>query len=63
MSGDLVGRRVRLLGPLDDPYTMLQPGDVGTVTLVDSVGTLHVQWDKGSTLGLIPRLDHFEVLP
>jgi hypothetical protein len=57
------GRRVRLLAVPDDPYTQLQPGDVGTVSGIDSVGTIHVRWDKGGNLGLLPDVDHFEVLP
>lgn len=52
MSGDLVGRRVRLVS-CSDPYTRLQPGAEGTVTLVDGVGTVHVRWDDGHQLGLI----------
>lgn len=55
----LVGRRVRLLH-LEDPYSNLQPGDVGTVRLVDSMGTIHIQWDKGSNLGLVPQVDSWE---
>jgi uncharacterized protein YodC (DUF2158 family) len=56
------GDRVRLLST-SDPYTKLQPGDEGTVTLVDSMGTVHCKWDSGSGLGLIPGEDQFVVLP
>jgi len=35
-----------------DPYTSLQPGDLGTVDFLDSVGTVFVIWDNGSTLGM-----------
>ncbi len=62
MSGDLVGRRVRLVS-CSDPYTRLQPGAEGTVTLVDGVGTVHVRWDDGHQLGLIHEAgDRWEVL-
>ena len=61
MPADLKGRRVRL-EHTDDPYTQLQPGAEGTVTLVDDLGTVHVRWDDGSTLGLIPRHDQWTVL-
>jgi Domain of unknown function (DUF4314) len=44
--------RVRLLHT-DDPFTELRPGDEGTVRFMDNLGTLHVTWDNGSTLGLI----------
>jgi len=29
------------------------PGTKGTVTGVDAVGTIHVRWDNGSTLGIV----------
>ena len=28
-------------------------GTLGTVTTVDSIGTIHVNWDNGSTLGVV----------
>lgn len=58
----LVGRRVRLES-CSDPYTKLPKGLLGTVTLVDGSGTLHMAWDNGSRLGLIPGEDVYEVLP
>ena len=61
MSSDLVGMRVRLIA-MNDPYA-LEPGVEGTVVYVDSLGTLHVRWDCGSSLGLIPGEDEWETLP
>ncbi|MGF7142393.1 hypothetical protein HNQ56_000811 [Anaerotaenia torta] len=46
------GTRVVLI-QMDDPYTNLQPGDKGTVTSVDDIGTIHVKWDRGSSLGVV----------
>lgn len=43
-----------------DPYTRLLPGDEGTVDHVDNAGTVHVRWDNGSNLGLIPGEDMWE---
>jgi hypothetical protein len=54
------GDRVELVST-DDPCTSLRPGARGTVTLVDSLGTVHVTWDDGSTLGLVPGRDRFKV--
>lgn len=54
-----VGRRVRLRY-CSDTYAANPPGLEGTVTFVDDTGTLHVQWDNGSTLGLIPGVDRWE---
>lgn len=53
------GDRVRLVS-CSDPYTRLGPGATGTVTFVDSLGTVHVKWDTGSTLGLVPGEDRWE---
>ena len=58
--GRLQGRRVRLIR-CDDPYTRLQPGTRGRVTFIDGLGTVHVAWDDGSRLGLIPGVDQWEV--
>ena len=47
------GTRVELV-MMEDPYnTKLKPGDQGTVTYVDALGTIFVDWDNGSKLGLI----------
>ena len=46
------GTRVMLIR-MSDPYTDLRQGDRGTVTVVDDIGTIHVNWDCGSTLGVV----------
>ena len=46
------GTRVMLIR-MSDPYTNLRQGDRGTVTLVDDIGTIHVNWDRGSSLGVV----------
>lgn len=46
------GTRV-ILVQMNDLYTNLQPGDIGTVTGVDDIGTIHVKWDRGSSLGVV----------
>lgn len=56
------GQRVRLIAT-SDPYTTLRPGVLGTVAFVDDLGTVHVDWDTGSNLGLIPGEDSWETLP
>lgn len=37
---------------MDDPYRKMIPGEQGTVTGVDDIGTIHVAWDCGSGLGI-----------
>lgn len=55
------GRRVRLLFT-SDPYTYLRHGAEGTVVFEDSLQTLFVDWDNGSSLGLVPGEDDWEFL-
>lgn len=57
----LVGKRVRFVSS-SDPYTRLRRGDEGTVSFVDDMDTVHVRWDSGSTLGMIPGEDNFDIL-
>ena len=46
------GTRVVLVR-MNDPYTKLRPGDLGTVDFVDDAGTQFCRWDNGSTLGVV----------
>lgn len=45
------GTRVELVR-MNDPYSKLRPGDQGSVTFVDDIGTVFVNWDCGSSLGV-----------
>lgn len=45
---------------IDDNVTV-PPGTEGTVDSVDDAGTIHVDWDNGSRIGLLPKRDVFEV--
>jgi len=38
-------------------------GLTGTVILVDDAGQIHVDWENGSTLALIPGEDSYRKLP
>jgi hypothetical protein len=53
-----VGDRVEVIRCYD-AYTKLRPGTRGTVTLIDALGTVHVQWDDGRKLGLVPGQDEW----
>lgn len=57
----IIGQRVCLTATTDQ-YTNLEPGALGTISHVDDSGTIFVDWDCGSKLGLIPGIDFFEVL-
>ena len=46
------GARVEL-AYMDDPWTKLTAGDKGTVIAVDDMGTIHIKWDRGGSLGVV----------
>ena len=56
-----VGTRIRLIH-MDDPYSPVPDGMTGTVTYIDDIGTLHMKWDNGRTLGICPDADSFTVI-
>lgn len=55
------GRRVQLTGKMTDDPDPIDVGSMGTIQYVDDGGTLHVKWDNGRSLGLVPT-DEFEVI-
>lgn len=52
-----IGCRVELVEMGDDPCSKLKPGDQGTVCHIDDAGTVFVNWDCGSGLGMVFRVD------
>ena len=56
-----VGCRVELV-QMDDPYSKLMAGEQGTVTAVDDIGTVFVNWDCGFGLGIIYGVDRIRKL-
>ena len=47
------GTRVELT-KMNDPWSIKPTvGDKGTVQFVDDIGTIHVEWDCGSSLGVV----------
>lgn len=55
------GSRIVLDYMGDDPHP-IEPGTRGTVRHVDDIGTVHVDFDNGRRLGLIPGEDSFHKL-
>ena len=55
------GTRVELVR-MDDPYTKLVPGHRGTVSSVDDIGTIFVNWDRGSGLGVAYGEDEIKII-
>ena len=55
------GTRIKLI-EMDDPWNPVEPGTEGTVQLVDDIGQIHMKWDNGRTLALVPGQDEFEII-
>jgi hypothetical protein len=47
---------------MNDPYSKLESGDEGTIEFEDDIGQIHISWDHGSSLALIPGVDEFIIL-
>ena len=59
------GTRVELVS-MSDPFTKLTPGEQGVVQFVDDIGTIFVNWDCGSGLGVLMariRSAEFRAIP
>lgn len=55
------GTRIELVKMID-PYSRLKPGDKGTCQFVDDAGTLFVNWDSGSCLGIVYGEDSCRII-
>lgn len=53
------GTRIQLIEMFDEPQ--MKCGLIGTVSYVDDIGQVHVNWTNGSTLALNVDLDNFEI--
>lgn len=54
------GTRIELIS-MEDPQA-IEPGTKGTVDFVDDAGQIHMKWDNGRTLALIPEEDSFKTI-
>ena len=56
----MAGMRVKLIY-MEDPQAPAL-GTEGTVQFIDDIGTIHVAWDTGCSLGLVPGVDEWKIL-
>ena len=45
-----------------DYINSVTAGTIGVVINVDDIGTIHVAWENGSTLGLVVGVDEFKII-
>ena len=55
------GTRIKL-NHMDDPYHPIPDGTIGTVKRVDDASQIHVKWDNGRSLALVPEADCFSIV-
>ena len=55
------GSKVKLI-QMDDPYTTIPKETIGIVSKVDDAGTIHVNWETGSSLGVVYGVDKCELI-
>ena len=54
------GKKVRLKEMHGEPQ--MEPGLEGEILLEDDAGQIHVKWENGSTLALVPAIDSYEIV-
>lgn len=54
------GTRIKLL-KMDDVQRP-DVGTIGTVVGIDDIGSIHMKWDNGSSLAIVPDEDEFEIV-
>lgn len=55
------GTKLQLISMRNETYPVL-PGTVGVVTHIYDAGSIHMRWENGSSLALIPEIDSFQTV-
>lgn len=55
-----IGTKLQMITMRNEKYP-IPPGTVGEVTHIDDIGNIHVRWQNGSSLAIIPEVDSFRV--
>lgn len=61
MGKSLEGKRIEMI-ETGNVEPRLSKGEKGTIREVDGEGTIHVEWDNGCRLGVIPKFDKFKII-
>ena len=54
------GTKLQMITMRNEKYP-IPPGTVGEVTHIDDMGSIHMKWENGSFLAIIPEVDSFRV--
>lgn len=60
MDEKLKGKRITLIRMGEDPNP-IKAGEQGTILGEDGMGHIHVDWDNGRGLALIPGVDMYKI--
>jgi hypothetical protein len=60
MNERLKGKRITLIRMNDDPNP-IKANEQGTIRGEDGMGHIHVDWDNGRSLSLIPGVDVYKI--
>lgn len=55
------GTKIQMISMRNEKYPVL-PGTIGEVVHVDDWGSLHMKWENGSSLAILPEVDSFKVV-
>lgn len=57
-----IGTVIELTADMDDKYAPIAKGTQGEIVSIDDMGTLHMKWQNGRSLGVVPFEDSFMVI-
>lgn len=57
-----IGTVIELAADMDDAYAPIPKGTQGEIASIDDVGTLHMNWSNGRSLGVVVGEDSFKVI-
>ena len=55
------GERIEMIKMEDDPAP-IEPGTKGVVDHIDGIGQIHIHWDNGRMLAIVPEIDKFKLI-
>lgn len=53
-----IGSVIKLI-KMNDPFAVT-PGTLGIVEEIDDIGNIHIRWENGRLLALVPGVDSFK---